>query len=497
MGIRPRLTDLALPLAGAAVTILAAYVAASRGATIGIAVLAVLLVYVGTVVAFLAVPHRAVAATIALFAVLPALKVFVSPSIGGIKDVVAFGAISAGIILVGFEKRRLDRWIGLLAGIFIFLYVVNIGHPHGAEWVTGLRLTGEPILLLLVGCVLPDPRRNLRWALGAFAGVGVLVALYGLLQQGLGISHLEALGYVYGMQIRQIGPSLRSFGTMDDPFAYAAFLYFAVAAAFWVIPKGWLRWVVETILLLGLLVSFVRTAGLVLLGFLALIAFSRRLTFPALALLAAVAVLGGLTLSHSSGIQTQSYEVYFANGGSALISRPVNDPGGVLLNGRVSAWTAAVGSRPLDWIFGRGVGDVGTAAQRASVGVLSTTMNSATADTQATAVDSGYLATVADVGIVGLIVELALFGRIMFLGIQQIRAGRTNGWMPLSFLLALLLDALTRASFTGFPTAFVGLMLVGIAVASLQEADGSRAGVAQQPGPARRRGSAVSGAISA
>jgi hypothetical protein len=30
----------------------------------------------------------------------------------------------------------------------------------------------------------------------------------------------------------------------------------------------------------------------------------------------------------------------------------------------------------------------------------------------------------------------------------------------------MLLDALTRASFTGFPTAFLGLLLVGIALAA-------------------------------
>jgi hypothetical protein len=38
--------------------------------------------------------------------------------------------------------------------------------------------------------------------------------------------------------------------------------------------------------------------------------------------------------------------------------------------------------------------------------------------------------------------------------------------VALAFLAALLLDALTRASFTGFPTAFLGLLVIGIALAS-------------------------------
>jgi hypothetical protein len=40
------------------------------------------------------------------------------------------------------------------------------------------------------------------------------------------------------------------------------------------------------------------------------------------------------------------------------------------------------------------------------------------------------------------------------------------GWVALAFLAGLLLDALTRASFTGFPTAFLGLLVIGIALAS-------------------------------
>jgi hypothetical protein len=460
------------PAAGALLTVVVSYLAVSRGATLGLAAGAVLIVFLGSVLAYLSAPHKAIAATIVLFAAIPALKVFISPSIGGIKDVVCIGAIVAGGLLMGFDRRRPDRWIGILVAMFLGLYAVNIGGPHDDAWAQGLRLTGEPTLLLLVGCVLPDPRRNLRWALGAFTATGVVVAFYGLIQQALGVSGLESLGYVYGDQIRQIGPSLRSFGTLDDPFNYAAFLYLAVASAFWLLRRGWLLWVVEGVLLLGLLASFVRTAGLVLLGFLMLAAIHRRLSFPALCLLVAVGVLAGITLSKSSGIQTQAFTVYYTGGGSAVIPRQVDTPSSVLLNGRVSAWTAAVGDRPLDWIFGRGVGAVGTAAQRASVGTFTSgpsSSSSSTSGSQATAVDSGYLATVADVGIVGLLVELALFARVFALGLRHVRRGTVKGWLPVSLLLALMLDAVTRASFTGFPTAFLGVLIIGVALAALDE----------------------------
>jgi uncharacterized membrane protein YhaH (DUF805 family) len=468
--LRPR-AELLYPAAGSLALLLVVAVAVQFSDTLALELSAVLLVLIGSVAAYLSVPHRALAGTIALFALLPALKEFISPSIGGLKDVIDLGAIIAGAILIGFERRRLDRWIATLVALFMALYVFDIGGGHGSNWIQGVRLVGEPMLLLVVGCVLPDPRRNLRWAFGAFAATGVFVAFYGILQQAIGINGLVSLGYVYGEQVRQVGSMLRSFGTLDDPFNYAAFLYVALASAFWVLRRGWLLWVVEAVLLLGLLVSFVRTAALILLGFVTLAAIHRRLTYPALCLIAATAVIAGLTLSKSTGVQTEALTVFYRNGGSAVINRAVNVPSNVLLNGRVSAWTAAVGNRPVDWIFGRGVGQVGTIAQRAAGSTTSSSTTTSNAGTSAgsatTAVDSGYLATVADVGIIGLLVELALFARIFVLGARRVRAGSVEGWIPLSILLALMLDALTRASFTGFPTAFLGFFIVGIALAAL------------------------------
>jgi polysaccharide biosynthesis protein PslJ len=475
-------------MAGAVLLLVCAYVCVSRSPTLGLEVAAVLLVFVGFVVGFLVVPHRTLALTIVLFALVPMLKDFVSPSAGAIKDVVDLAAVLAAVILVGFERRRMDRWVASLVGLFLALYVVNIGGGHGAQWVEGIRLTGEPMLLLVVGFLLPDPRRNLRWALAGFVVAGLINALYGLLQQALGPATLVSLGYSYNDQVRTIGAYLRSFGTVDDPFSYAALLYFSVASAYFLLRRGWLLWVIETVLLLGLLASTVRTALLVLLGFLALAAIHKRYGFPAACLGVACAVIAFITLSHASGIQVQSYDVYYNGGGYQTISRPVSDPGGVLLNGRVSAWTAAVGPHPVDWIFGRGVGEVGTAAQRASVGVLASASTAKTdSSAQATAVDSGYLATVADVGIVGLLVQLALFGRLITLAARRVRAGAFDAWMPLAFLTALLLDALTRASFTGFPTAFVGFMLVGIALAALDETPVSDARRRAIPDRAGRR----------
>jgi uncharacterized membrane protein YhaH (DUF805 family) len=149
------------------------------------------------------------------------------------------------------------------------------------------------------------------------------------------------------------------------------------------------------------------------------------------------------------------------------------------LNGRTSAWQAAVGSNPLDWAFGRGVGQVGTAAQRATQGLIPTSAPGSTTGTafaHASAVDSGYFATVADVGLVGLAVQLALLWRLVSLAAKAARERINAGWIALALLVAMLIDALTRASFNGFPTAFVGMLVTGVALAAAGEARRERAG---------------------
>jgi hypothetical protein len=464
---RLRGSELALPAFGALVTVLAAYLTVKLGAHIGLAAIGIVLLYVLVVLAYLAVPHLAVAGTVALFAFVPALKVFITPTIGGIKDLVCLSAITAAAIMIIWGHRRPDRRVGALIALLMTLYVIDVGHGHGIAWAQGVRLTGEPLLLLIVGLVLPEPKRTLQYALGSLVVVGGLVALYGLAQQGLGQARLINLGYSYTAQVRTIDNHLRSFGTLDDPFAYAALLYFSIAAvAFW-LRRGLLAWFLGGLMLLGLVASLVRTAVPVLIAFIALELIRRRRVAPAVCFLAATAVIAAGTLLGSSGTRTQAFTVYFSNGGSTVVNSPA-PLANVALNGRVSAWQAAVGSNPFDWAFGRGVGQVGTAATRASQSLLpgSTPATSSSTNSSTSAVDSGYFATVADVGLIGLVLELALLWRLGMLAVAAARRNLSAGWIALAMLAALLLDASTRASFTGFPTAFVGMLIIGLALAA-------------------------------
>ena len=138
----------------------------------------------------------------------------------------------------------------------------------------------------------------------------------------------------------------------------------------------------------------------------------------------------------------------------------------ITINGRTEAWKV-VFDNPWDLPLGKGVGEVGTAAERATFSISRTAEEAR--DSEGSVVDSGYFATVADIGFIGLAALLLLMGRLVMLGYRATRAGERIGWLTLSFLGILLLDAVTRESFSGFPTAFLGLLVVGITLAAAVE----------------------------
>jgi hypothetical protein len=139
------------------------------------------------------------------------------------------------------------------------------------------------------------------------------------------------------------------------------------------------------------------------------------------------------------------------------------------VNGRTEAWRLVLDS-PKTWLIGKGVGEVGTALERSTYSVSVDRPD----QSKASSVDSGYFATIADVGAVGLVALLALVARLYSLGRKAIGRGLVAGWLAVGFLTILLLDAVTRASFTGFPTAFLSLLLVGVALAAAAEEQDAR-----------------------
>jgi len=385
---------------------------------------------------------------------------------------VSLAAIGAGgVILVQRRAARrplqLDKMSAVLFGLIVLLYIANIGgnltgeSSYDAPWYQGVRLFCQPLSLLLVGMVLRDPRRTFRAASLSLITTSVVVAIIGLAQQVVGVDGLLALGYEYGEQVREIGPRLRSFGTLSEPFAYASFLLVGLSILLMWTRRGSLGYLLSAVLAAGLLVSYVRTAAVIVVGLLGLALARRGKELFAALLLSGATIAGTAVLIGAAGqTQTRSVDV-----GPATY---------LTLNGRTELWQSQIGDSPADLTFGRGVGATGTAAERAEQTL--TGKKKLNSRDSSTVVDSGYLAVVADIGIVGLILLLALFARLLTLGRVRARSGENRGWAAVGILIVLMLDALSRESFTGFPTAYLGMLLVGLAVARVSADAGQTEG---------------------
>jgi len=463
LGARSELSTLTV---GVGLTGLATLVVMRYGASVGLGLVIALAFFSGAVALFLLAPHVAVAATIPLFALLPAAKVLVSLKLGGLKDVVVLAAgVAVALRLLERDGRqtaaRTEKSIPVAAALFLLLYVLDLGGAtshsgYGIAWVHGIRLVAEPLILLAAGLLLVEPRKMMDWAARSMIATGCFVASYGLLQQALGGARLVHLGYSYDLQVRAIGSHLRSFGTLDDSFAYAAFLLLALATVVFWMRKGLGAVACALLIGAGIAASLVQTAAVIAGALLALwLARSGR---PAAGLvLFAALVATGVALALAAGTATQTRTVR-AGPGTYLT-----------LNGRVSVWSALFSDHkriPL----GLGVGKVGRASLRAKIGVTNVSGSASQTKAGEVAVDSGYFTAIADIGVVGLLVLLFLLAR-MLATLWRATSLRDNvpGWLGVGYLTVLLLDATTRDTFTGFPTAFLGFLLLGICLGSVRD----------------------------
>ena len=465
-------TDLVATGIGAAGTALAVLFVERLGTPLGFGLLLGLTAFVGIVLAYVSVPHVAVAATIPYFAALPTLKLFAHPLLGATKDLVAFAALAAAGILFLRRRRARQQWIPdrfvlVVIGFLLALYLANVGGyltgetGYGPAWFHGVRLFFEPLSLLFVGLSLRNPRRTLHWAGVSLVATGVVLAFVGFLQQVLGVGRLMELGFRYGREVREAFGSLRSFGTLGEPFAYAGFMLLAAAAVLVWARRGGLTTIAAPVILFGLAFSLVRTAAIVALALVGLALAQRgHVRFALLLLL--ISVSGAVAVFAGGSQETSTRQVQ------------VSATHYLTLNGRTELWEDALGNQRSSWLFGRGVGATGTASQRAQVTLAGG--RSENADRGGEVVDSAYLATVADVGLIGLALLLALLGRIGLLAWNAAKRGERSGWLALGLVTVITLDALTRESLTGFPTAYIGMLLLGLAVATWRpEASGANA----------------------
>jgi hypothetical protein len=424
--------------------------------------LAAIAVFGAAAIGFRRAPHVMAVIVVFGFAVQPTLVFFVSHDFGPVKDVIAL----AGMLSLGFgavvglppERRRYDAWLVGAIVLLLGMYLVNPAGTHAAQWSNGARLVIEAFGLFLVGYLGPNPTRTWRWAAGALLGVAVLNALLGLAQQGIGVQRLvHQFGYQFGDEVRTTASGqFRSFGTLEDPFNYAALLALALVCALLDLRRRGLAIAIATVLVIGIAVSFVRTEIVLLAVIFAIVLLRARRVPSAVALLLAttVAALGLLTLLPQPSASPTSR--------SSVLGT---------LNGRTTGWSELLAD-PAELIAGRGVGAVGSGlARSASTGIYEPghfkagRAPAAANSEELRSVDSSYLATLADVGFAGLALLLVILGRMLVL-MRLARPGPSAAmWIALGLWLIFVLDATTRSSLTAFPYGFIAMYLLGLALA--------------------------------
>src|SRR5581483_7297026 len=236
----------------------------------------------------------------------------------------------------------------------------------------------------------------------------------------------------------------------DEPFDYAAMVAFGLAGVLLWAKKRTVVWMLGPVIAAGLAVSFVRGAALSVVALIALLLARKGYASVATVVLGAAAATAVAFVFLAS--QPTPGKVVQAGPSTYLT-----------LNGRDRSWRIALGN-PSYWPFGRGVGVFGTAATRAAK-----SQGPAKGSAFGQAADSGYLATASDVGFIGLGLELALFTRIVVLLRAAARRGEEAAWFGLGLFVIFLLDAALRSSLTGFPTAHLALLLVGLTLVATRK----------------------------
>ncbi len=207
--------------------------AAFGGGRLGLAALIGAAIAVPLLFALRRRPQRGV---IALVALVPfdGLRL-ISPlpqSVSSWKEVVVFATLGATFLApdearaLG-DRRRLPQWAPAAIGLLV-LGVASGVAVGGQQALTGFRIDYFYVLLGIAVWRCPLGARERDRLVSVLMATGLLTALFGIAQQAMGESRLNALGYQYNTTIITAGSHLRSFSTLSSNFEFAFFLMLVV-----------------------------------------------------------------------------------------------------------------------------------------------------------------------------------------------------------------------------------------------------------------------------
>lgn len=280
-------------------------------------------------------------------------------------------ALASGPPTRGRPPAGRPPWVSAAVALLVVALVsaVSVG---GLRALIGVKVGFFYLLLAAAAWRCPLNARERDRLVAILMGVGVVTALYGLLQQVVGGDRLHELGYEFNSTIRFSGDHLRSFSTFNQPFPFAFFLVLVLLVGVPVALEDWTRvrnrlfLLTVPVLGLALVATIVRGAWLALVvggGFLA----ARRHRALFLVVPPVLALMAFLPPDLAS---------------PAFQSASSSD--------RVTSWRAHAGL-VVDHPLGIGVGATGAAAEKA-----------AGAGARTYQPDNYYFKTVLELGVLGL-----------------------------------------------------------------------------------------------
>ncbi|GAB7193726.1 hypothetical protein NUM3379_44360 [Kineococcus sp. NUM-3379] len=409
---------------------------------------------------------------VVLFSTTAELRLRVSEVLGVSKDVLVVVMLATTAWAVARGRTSLAAripppsvWVPL--AVLVILYVADLGGNHGSEWFFGTRLLLEPLLLLAIGSLSPDPRRTLQHLVLALCVILPVQAVLVWIQQAVGPDALVyQWGYAFGSQVRLTsGGDLRSPGTFEEAFSLAALAVLGACVAATVATRGQclLLWASIAAVLAA---TQVRTAVLQLAALTVVLLLHKR-RMPS-AVIGTLGAAGGALLA--AGIYLKSSAV----------------PGGTVrpllftLNGRFEAWAVAY-QGPETLLRGNGVGQVGAGLTRARSGLLASgprydpdRESAALFAGNPAFIDSTWGQVLSDVGLLGVLALLVwVVAHASWLR-SPLSQNDPAAWLAVSILVVSVVDWVSRTTLGSYPTGFSTLYMLGLATGAAIAARGVR-----------------------
>lgn len=177
-------------------------------------------------------PQRGVLALVALAPFHGLLIIAPLPPItSGWKEALVVGTLAATFIAPPSARapasRPLPLWLPAILGLLV-LGAASAAIVGGVQAATGLEINYFYLLVALAiwRCPLDGDERDKL--VSTLMVTGVIVAVYGLLQQALGAERLVELGYEWNENVRYSGSFLRSISSFNQPFGFGFYLMVVV-----------------------------------------------------------------------------------------------------------------------------------------------------------------------------------------------------------------------------------------------------------------------------